>query len=63
MKYYIKKPSLVDSNITVYYIGNKTWSDDESQKIVFTNESEALTIMENSDGRNGGWKDATIVSE
>lgn len=63
MAYYIQKPSLVDSAVTVYYAGNKRWSDDASNKIIFASEEEANAVISNPDGTNGGWTNATIVSE
>jgi hypothetical protein len=63
MAFYIQKPSLIDNNITVYYAGNNRWTDDSSQKELFESESSARDIMENVDGKNGGWSNSQIVSE
>jgi hypothetical protein len=63
MAYYIKRQSLVDSSIMVYYIGDNRWSDDPSQKIEFESEEEVIELMHNPDGRNGGWGNAIIISE
>jgi hypothetical protein len=63
MAYYIQRPSLVDSNVIVYYAGDRRWTDDETQRIAFETEDSASDLMENVDGTNGGWKGAVIVSE
>jgi hypothetical protein len=62
MAYYIQKPSRIDENIIVYYTGNGKWSDDASQKALFTTKTAATNLMKNPDGKNGGWTGATIVS-
>ena len=63
MAYYIKRQSLVDSSIMVYYIGDNRWSDDPSQKIEFESEEEVIELMHNPDGRNGGWGNPIIICE
>ena len=63
MAYYLQKPSLVDSNIVVYYAGNSRWTDDASQKTTFATEDEVNSLMYNPEGKNGGWSNVTIVSE
>ena len=63
MAYYITTPALVDSSITLYYKGDNRWSDDASQKVTYETEEEANNLMVNPDGRNGGWSNATVVSE
>lgn len=63
MAYYIFKPSRIDPTITVYYSGNSRWTDDSSQKALFATEEGAAAIMENPDGKNGGWTGSSIVSE
>lgn len=63
MSFYIQKPSLLDQNIVVYYAGNKRWTDDPSQKALFATEEGAAAVMENNDGKNGGWKGGTIICE
>jgi hypothetical protein len=63
MAYYIQKPSLVDSSVTVYYAGDRRWTDDETQKIKFSTKRSATELMANNDGTNGGWRSAIIVSE
>lgn len=63
MAYFIQKPSILNSNVTLYYAGNRRWTDDASQRVVFATESGAAAIMENPDGKNGGWTGSSIVSE
>ncbi len=61
MAYHIKKPSLINSSINVYYTGNRRWTDDFSERKVYS--SDPSSDMTNSDGKNGGWTGATVVSE
>jgi|TARA_B100001564_G_scaffold188325_1_gene158113 hypothetical protein len=61
MAYHIKKPSLINSSINVYYTGNRRWTDDFSERKVYS--SDPSGDMTNSDGKNGGWTGATVVSE
>lgn len=63
MAYYLQKPSLVDSSITVYYAGSSRWTDDASEKITFASEDEVNSLMHNPEGTNGGWSNVTVVSE
>ena len=61
MAYHIKKPSLINSSINVYYTGNRRWTDDFSERKVYS--SDPSGDMTNSEGKNGGWTGATVVSE
>jgi hypothetical protein len=61
MAYHIKKPSLINSSVNVYYTGNRRWTDDFSERKVYS--SDPSSDMTNSDGKNGGWTGATVVSE
>ncbi len=62
MAWYIKKSSALD-DYDVYYIGGSKWSDNISNKMTFSSKANADAIMVNSDGKNGGWKGASSVSE
>ena len=62
MAYYITKPSLIGGT-TMYYKGNRHWSDQSSDKKTYTTQADAQAEMVNTDGTNGGWKDAQVVSE
>ena len=62
MAYCIQKPSRIDGNITVYYVGNGRWSDDPSQKITFSTKTAATNLIKNPDGKNGGWSGANVVT-
>ena len=61
MAYYIKKPAVLVSG-DVYYKGNATWTQDSSEKATYT-QSAANAMIANSDGKNGGFTGATVVSE
>jgi len=61
MGYYIKKTGL--SGKTVYWTGGVHWSDDVSKKKVYANKGTADNKILNTDGTNGGWTGATVVSE
>tara|TARA_B100000035_G_C20676156_1_gene411825 strand:+ start:292 stop:483 length:192 start_codon:yes stop_codon:yes gene_type:complete len=63
MAYHIKKASAIDPNVTVYYAGGNRWSDDYSQRTSFATEGAANAKLVNTDGKNGGWTGATVVSE
>ena len=61
MAYYIKKPAILVSG-DVYYKGDATWTQDSSEKATYT-QSAASAMIANSDGKNGGFTGATVVSE
>ena len=61
MAYYIKKPAVLVSG-DVYYKGDATWTQDSSEKATYT-QSAANAMIANSDGKNGGFSGATVVSE
>ena len=63
MAYHIKKTSALDSSKTVYFTGNAVWSDDNTQRKTYENESDANAQIANPDGKNGGFKGSTVVSE
>jgi len=62
MAYYITRPEALNPSKVVYYTGGNTWSDNSDNKATFT-ESEANQIILNPDGKNGGFANATVVSE
>ena len=62
-QYHIEKNSTIDPSIVVYYVGENRWSDDYSQRSKFTSESAAQSLMDNPDGKNGGWSGASIIRE
>ena len=45
------------TDIIVYYVGNRRWTDDRSEAIEMTS-SEVDALMVNNDGKNGGWTGA-----
>lgn len=61
MPYHIKKPSLINDKVDVYYAGARRWVDDFSERQQFAEDPSGL--MTNSDGKNGGWTGATVVTE
>ena len=61
--HHIKKQSLVDEKITLYYAGNSRWSDNFEERFLFTSKAKADAAVKNTDGKNGGFKNCTIVSE
>ena len=61
MAFYIKKPHILDSN--KYYEGNRQWSDNPSNKKDYVDADAANAEMVNSDGTNGGWTGAQVLSE
>ena len=63
MAYHIKKSSALDSSKTVYFKGNSTWSDDYSSRKTYSSKSDADAQIANPDGKNGGFKGSTVVSE
>ena len=61
MAYYIKKPAILVSG-DVYYKGNATWTQDSSDKATYA-QSAANAVIANTNGKNGGFTGATVVSE
>jgi len=61
MSFYIKKPSLINKNITVYYRGDRRWSDNFEERLLF--DEDPSVLFTNSEGTNGGWTGAEVVSE
>ena len=61
MAYHIKKSSLVNSSVTVYYVGDSRWSDDFSERKQYSDDPSAMFV--NNDGKNGGWYGASAVRE
>ena len=51
----------MNSQITVYYKGSNRWSDLYSERLVF--DENPSSLLENPDGKNGGFKNAIVVSE
>lgn len=63
MAFYIKKPHILDSNKDMYYEGNRSWSDNPSNKKDYSDADAANAEMNNTDGKNGGWTGAQVLSE
>ena len=47
----------------MYYEGNRQWSDDAANKKDYVDADAANAEMINSDGKNGGWTGAQVLSE
>lgn len=62
MAFYITRPGAVNPSTTVYYTGGNSWSDNPADKVTMT-EAEANALLPNPDGKNGGFKNATVVEE
>ena len=61
MGYYIQKTGSFGK--TVYWTGGVHWSDDSSNKKIYVNKSTADAKIVNTDCKNGGFSQATVVSE
>ena len=48
-------------SVDVYYVGGNRWSDDYTERKVF--DEDPSSILNNSDGNNGGFKNATAITE
>lgn len=63
MAYHIKKSSVLSTSKTVYYKGNSSWSDAYADRKSYSTKSAADAEIVNTDGKNGGFKGSTVVSE
>jgi len=61
--YHIKKASVLMSSVVVYHVGGDQWSDDFSERKIYTSKASADAMLPNEDGTNGGFKNATVVKE
>jgi len=61
MSYHIQKPSAVNKEITVYYRGGNRWSDVYEDRLIF--DEDPTSLLNNPEGINGGWTNATVVTE
>jgi hypothetical protein len=48
-------------SIDVYYVTDNRWSDDYTERKVF--DEDPSFMLSNPDGKNGGFKNAIIVTE
>ena len=62
MAYYIKKPAILVSG-DVFYKGDSTWTQIESDKATYTKPQADAMVAQAGDGKNGGFVGATVVSE
>jgi len=65
MPYHIKKLGLpLNAGIgDVYYTGGLVWDQDYSKRKVYSAKSTADARIVNTDGTNGGFSGASVVSE
>tara|TARA_B100001173_G_scaffold266197_1_gene241611 strand:- start:328 stop:519 length:192 start_codon:yes stop_codon:yes gene_type:complete len=63
MAYHIKKSSVLSTSKTVYYKGNSSWSDAYADRKTYSVKADANAEIVNTDGKNGGFKGSTVVSE
>ncbi len=61
MAYHITRPEALDPSKVVYYTGGSKWTDDQSQKKSFSTKAAATALLTNTDGKNGGFKNASVV--
>ena len=63
MAYHIKKQSVLLDSKTVYYKGDSKWTDTYADRKSYSTKSSADAEIVNTDGKNGGFKGSTVVSE
>ncbi len=63
MPYHIKKPRVIETSKFVYWEGGNAWTDDFSKRKTYVNKGTADSKIVNTDGKNGGFKNAVVVEE
>ena len=63
MPFHIKKQSIIQSDVTVYYEGGNKWTQDYADRKQYSAKADADAKLVNPDGKNGGFSNATVVSE
>ena len=61
--YHIKKSSALMPSNEVYHVDGDQWSDEYSERKVYTSKASADAMLPNPDGTNGGFKNATVIKE
>tara|TARA_A100001201_G_scaffold74125_1_gene67352 strand:+ start:881 stop:1102 length:222 start_codon:yes stop_codon:yes gene_type:complete len=61
MPFHIKRPSTLKAGTTVYYTGGSSWSESFADRKQY--DTNPTAVIANTDGKNGGFANATIVSE
>ena len=61
MAFHIKKPSVAKPGATVYHVGGGSWTENFADRKQYSDNPSSL--LTNTDGKNGGWTGATVVSE
>ncbi len=62
-KYHIKKPGIISGTGDVYFTGGNRWSDNYDDRKIYTKKANATNQSSNPSGKNGGFKNITIVTE
>tara|TARA_Y100001963_G_scaffold89176_1_gene123193 strand:- start:326 stop:523 length:198 start_codon:yes stop_codon:yes gene_type:complete len=65
MPYHIKKPG-IPSNAgigDIYYTGGSLWDEDYANRKQYTNKATADAKIVNTNGKNGGFTGASVVTE
>ena len=65
MPYLIKKPGIPNNAGIgdIYYTGGSLWDEDYANRKVYSAKATADARIANPDGTNGGFNNATVVSE
>ena len=63
MAYHIKKPRVIETTKFVYWEGGNAWTDDFSKRKPYVIKGSADNKILNTDGKNGGFKNAVVVEE
>jgi hypothetical protein len=65
MPYHIKKPGLpLNAGIgDVYYVGGLQWDNTYANRKVYSSKATADARIANPDGTNGGFVNATVITE
>ena len=65
MPYHIKKPGIPNNAGIgdIYYTGGSLWDEDYAIRKQYTNKSTADAKVVNTNGKNGGFAGASVVTE
>ncbi len=65
MPYHIKKPGIPNNAGIgdIYYTGGSLWDEDYANREQYTNKSTADAKIGNTNGKNGGFAGASVVTE
>ena len=60
--YHIKKKASL-TNDDIYFKGGVSWSDNFDSRKKYTSKASVEAALVNTDGKNGGFNGASVVSE